>query len=152
MSLRYEVWQQPQEIRPVVMSAIKLADVVKFSEEELLYLTETSSLDEGLTELAQYSIPLVLITLGENGALAIVNGQQHQIDSIPVNVVDTTGAGDAFVSGLLAFLSQNDDWQQEAKIIEAVRWGNVCGALATTKKGAMSALPDRSRLLSYLGH
>ncbi|TFH91355.1 aminoimidazole riboside kinase [Vibrio ouci] len=151
-NLRDEVWQQPQEIRPVVMSAIEMADVVKFSEEELLYLTETCSLDEGLTELSHYSIPLVLITLGENGALAIVNGQQHQVDSISVNVVDTTGAGDAFVSGLLAYLSQHDDWQHEAKVIEAVRWGNICGALATTKKGAMSALPDRSRLLSYLRH
>jgi fructokinase len=151
-NLRDEVWQQPQEIRSVVMSAVQMADVVKFSEEELLYLTETSSLDEGLAELAQYSIPLVLITLGENGALAIVNGQQHQIDSISVNVVDTTGAGDAFVSGLLAYLSQHDDWQQEAKVVEAVRWGNVCGALATTKKGAMSALPNRSLLLSYLRH
>lgn len=149
-NLRDEVWQQPQEIRPVVMSAIKLADVVKFSEEELLYLTETSSLDEGLTELSHYSIPLVLITLGEDGALAIVNGQQHQVDSISVNVVDTTGAGDAFVSGLLAYLSQHDDWQQEAKVIEAVRWGNVCGALATTKKGAMSALPNQQVLLDYL--
>ena len=151
-NLRDEVWQQPQEIRPIVMSAIKLADVVKFSEEELLYLTETCSLDEGVTELSHYLIPLVLITLGENGALAIVNGQQHQVDSISVNVVDTTGAGDAFVSGLLAYLSQHDDWQQEARVIEAVRWGNICGALATTKKGAMSALPNRSRLLSYLGH
>lgn len=151
-NLRDEVWQKPQEIRTVVMSAIKLADVVKFSEEELFYLTETSSLDEGLTKLAHYSIPLVLITLGEDGALAILNGQQHHVDSIPVNVIDTTGAGDAFVSGLLAYLSQHDDWQQEGKVIEAVRWGNICGALATTKKGAMSALPDRSRLLSYLGH
>lgn len=149
-NLRDEVWQQPQEIRPVVMSAIKLADVVKFSEEELLYLMETSSLDEGLKELSHYSIPLVLITLGEDGALAIVNGQQHQVDSISVNVVDTTGAGDAFVSGLLAYLSQHDDWQQEAKVIEAVRWGNVCGALATTKKGAMSALPNQQVLLDYL--
>ncbi|MGD8109744.1 aminoimidazole riboside kinase [Vibrio sp. TRT 17S01] len=149
-NLRDEVWQQPQEIRPVVMSAIKLAEVVKFSEEELLYLTETCSLDEGLTELSRYSIPLVLITLGENGALAIVNGQQHHVDSISVNVVDTTGAGDAFVSGLLAYLSQHDDWQQEAKVIEAVRWGNICGALATTKKGAMSALPDQTTLLDCL--
>ncbi|MGD8171034.1 aminoimidazole riboside kinase [Vibrio sp. TRT 21S02] len=149
-NLRDEVWQQPQEIRPVVMSAIKLAEVVKFSEEELLYLTETCSLDEGLTELSRYSIPLVLITLGENGALAIVNGQQHHVDSISVNVVDTTGAGDAFVSGLLAYLSQHDDWQQEAKVIEAVRWGNICGALATTKKGAISALPDQTTLLDCL--
>lgn len=149
-NLRDEVWQQPQEIRPVVMRAIKLADVVKFSEEELLYLTETSSLDEGLTELSNYSIPLVLITLGEHGALAIVNGQQHHVESCTVSVVDTTGAGDAFVSGLLAYLSQHDDWQQEGKVIEAVRWGNVCGALATTQKGAMSALPNQSLLLSYL--
>ncbi|EEX91513.1 aminoimidazole riboside kinase [Vibrio orientalis CIP 102891 = ATCC 33934] len=151
-NLRDEVWQQPQEIRPVVMRAIEMADVVKFSEEELLYLTETSSLDEGLSVLSHCAIPLVLITLGEHGALAIVNGQRHHVESQSVNVIDTTGAGDAFVSGLLAYLSQHDDWQQETKVIEAVRWGNICGALATTQKGAMSALPNHSLLLSYLDH
>tara|TARA_Y100001956_G_scaffold78469_1_gene90247 strand:+ start:720 stop:1643 length:924 start_codon:yes stop_codon:yes gene_type:complete len=149
-NLRDEVWQKPQEIRSVVMSAVKIADVVKFSEEELFYLTETSSLDEGLTKLAHYSIPLVLITLGEDGALAILNGQQHHVKSRSVNVVDTTGAGDAFVSGLLAYLSQCEDWQHESSILKAVRWGNVCGALATTQKGAMSALPNQQALLDYL--
>ena len=149
-NLRDEVWKNPQEIRSVVMSAVQMADVVKFSEEELLYLTETSSLDEGLTKLSHYSIPLVLITLGEDGALAILNGQQHHVKSRSVNVVDTTGAGDAFVSGLLAYLSQCEDWQHESSILKAVRWGNVCGALATTQKGAMSALPNQQALLDYL--
>jgi len=149
-NLRDEVWQKPQEIRSVVMNAVQMADVVKFSEEELFYLTETSSLDEGLTKLSHYSIPLVLITLGEDGALAIVNGQQHHVESRLVNVVDTTGAGDAFVSGLLAYLSQCEDWQHESSILKAVRWGNGCGALATTQKGAMSALPNQQALLSYL--
>lgn len=149
-NLRDEVWKNPQEIRSVVMSAVQMADVVKFSEEELFYLTETSSLDEGLTKLSHYSIPLVLITLGEDGALAIVNGQQHHVKSRSVNVVDTTGAGDAFVSGLLAYLSQCEDWQHESSILKAVRWGNGCGALATTQKGAMSALPNQQALNDFL--
>ncbi|MEZ8100166.1 aminoimidazole riboside kinase [Vibrio bivalvicida] len=149
-NLRDEVWQKPQEIRQVVMSAIQIADVMKFSEQELLYLTDTSSLDEGLAALSRHSIPLVLITLGENGALAIANGQRHQVKSRSVNVVDTTGAGDAFVSGLLAYLSQCDDWQHEFNILEAVRWGNGCGALATTEKGAMSVLPSQMELLEFL--
>jgi len=141
-NLRDEVWQQPAEIRSVVISAIQMADVVKFSEQELLYLTETRSIEAGLSALSQYPISLVVITLGSQGALAVFNGQQYHVASSSVNVVDTTGAGDAFVSGMLARLAQYDDWKQEALILEAIRWGNACGALATTQKGAMSALPN----------
>ncbi|ELM6649362.1 aminoimidazole riboside kinase [Vibrio vulnificus] len=149
-NLREEVWKQPQEIRSVVMSAIQLADVVKFSEEELLYLTKTSRIDEGLVALSHYALPLVVVTLGEKGALVLFQGEQTLVGSISVQVVDTTGAGDAFVSGLLAMLSQHNQWQQSSIVQQAVRWGNVCGALATTQKGAMSALPNQAQLLDCL--
>ena len=156
-NLREEVWQQPADIRDVVMQAVALADVVKFSEEELLFLTETDSREAGLAALAPLAIPLVMITLGAEGALvvmsdAIVDRKESQtvIRGISVDVVDTTGAGDAFVCGVLAYLSQHSDWQLAATITQAIQWGNICGALATTQKGAMTALPTQSALLAHL--
>ncbi|WP_282177799.1 aminoimidazole riboside kinase [Vibrio nereis] len=148
-NLRDEVWANPEEIRPVVMQAIAMADVVKFSEEELLFLTDTSSLQSGLTALEPLNLPLVLVTLGAKGSLAVFLGQQHSVASSPVQAVDTTGAGDAFVCGLLAYLSQYEQWNNTEVILEAVRWGNHCGALATTKKGAMTALPTKEQLLQH---
>jgi len=149
-NLREEVWQDPEQIRTVVMQAIRLADVIKFSEEELLFLTECDTLESGLLALEPLRIPLILVTLGANGSMMIVEGQREHIPSQKVQAIDTTGAGDAFVSGLLAYLSQYEEWFQREIIRHAVRWGNGCGALATTQKGAMTALPDKKSLLEFL--
>ncbi len=150
-NIREEVWGNPEELIPTVHQAIKLADVVKFSEEELTMLTGTTTLDEGLDAIADYNIPLIVVTLGAQGTLVVFNGSRDIIPARSVQVVDTTGAGDAFVGGLLGKLAESDDWQQTDIIREAVLWGNCCGGLATTQKGAMSALPKRAELLSLIG-
>lgn len=150
-NIREEVWANPEELIPTVHQAIKLADVVKFSEEELTMLTATDSLQAGLQAIEEYHIPLVVVTLGAQGTLVVFGGNQEVIPARSVSVVDTTGAGDAFVGGLLCKLAESNQWQQIDIIREAVLWGNCCGGLATTQKGAMSALPTRAELLQLIG-
>lgn len=134
------------------MSAVNLADVVKFSEEELTFLTDTGTLDTALDALNVVPNKLIIVTLGARGALAVYNGERRVIEGTKVEqVIDTTGAGDAFVGGLLAKLSQNTDWRSWAQIEAAVHWGNGCGALATTQKGAMTALPSLAQLTKLVG-
>ena len=82
--------------------------------------------------------------------MVVFNNSQRLISGQPVKPVDTTGAGDAFVGGLLAQLSQSDDWKNDATIELAVQWANGCGALATTQKGAMTALPTQAELNAYI--
>ena len=149
-NLREEVWANPDEIRVVVLNAIEMADVVKFSDDELLYLTNTNTLEEGLAYIAPLNIPLVLVTQGAKGALIIHQGCQQLIAGQKMQPIDTTGAGDAFVGGLLTRLAQSDEWDSIATIMEAVQWANGCGALATTKKGAMSALPTEPELMAFI--
>ena len=149
-NLRDEVWADPGEIRSVVLKAVALADVVKFSDDELLFLTETDSLEAGLQAIAGYNNTLVLITQGAKGALVITQGEQQLIAGKAVTPVDTTGAGDAFVGGLISYLAQSNNWNEIAHIHTAVKWANACGALATTQKGAMTALPLRDELEQYL--
>lgn len=145
-NLREEVWSKPDEIRDVVMEAVKLADVVKFSEEELRYLTSMESLESALASLDQPPGQLVIVTLGAKGALYRFNGQTRIIPSQPVVPVDTTGAGDAFVGGLLAKMSQFNVWRDLVIIEKAIGWGNIAGGLATTSKGAMTALTNSSQM------
>lgn len=149
-NLREEVWAQPSELRAVVMEAVRLADVVKFSADELQYLTETDAIEEGLKALEQYQIPLVVVTLGAQGALVVTPDGQQMVAGKVVKPLDTTGAGDAFVGGLLYHLSVAKDWQHPALIVEAVTAANGCGALATTQKGAMTALPTQAALKLFL--
>lgn len=147
-NLREEVWQNPDQIIEVVMQAVSKADVVKFSEEELTFLTQTNTIEQGLTVLAPLSLPLVVITQGAKGALVVRNQQQEIVTGKVVQPIDTTGAGDAFVGGLLYQLATSHHWQEN--ITQAIQWAHGCGALATTQKGAMTALPNQQALLEFI--
>lgn len=150
-NLREEVWLNPADLKSVVLQAVALADVVKFSDDELLFLTDKADLQTALSWLnEQYDLPLIVITQGKKGALVIHNNEQQLITGKPVNPVDTTGAGDAFVGGLLAGLVESDDWHNNDNLLKIIRQANACGALATTAKGAMTALPTAAQLVEYL--
>ncbi len=151
-NLREEVWQQPEELIQVVMKAAAQADVAKFSEEELTFLTRTDSVESGISALNALNIPLVIITQGAKGALVITPESQQLVSGKVVKPVDTTGAGDAFVGGLLYTLSTAEDWNTENQINAAVQCAHGCGALATTQKGAMTALPNQQALSDFLNY
>ncbi|HEY1293325.1 MAG TPA: ribokinase [Chloroflexota bacterium] len=89
---------------------------------------------------------IVVVTLGERGALAVVGPQDVlEQSAFPVQVVDTVGAGDAFVAGFVVAR-----WFATG-VDTALRWGCAAGGLATTRHGAqpsMPALSDLERLLS----
>lgn len=79
---------------------------------------------------------LAVITLGERGLVAQRGGQRWRVEAPRVDVVDTTGAGDAFVGALAAALDRG------AEIERALREGTAAGALACTASGAQSSSPD----------
>lgn len=150
-NLRESLWQSLAEMKAVVNRAVALADVLKFSEEELMLLTDTPNLTTAIEQItAKYPEKLIIITLGKAGAVYHLNGRSQRVAGKALTPVDTTGAGDAFVSGLLAGLSQQQNWQQEEVLVEIIRQANGSGALATTQKGAMSALPTRQQLMAFL--
>lgn len=149
-NLREEVWQQPEELIEVVMKAAAKADVVKFSEEELTFLTKTDSIESGIKALATLSIPLVIITQGAKGALVITPESEQLVSGKVVKPIDTTGAGDAFVGGLLYTLASTSEWNNDHQINAAIQCAHGCGALATTQKGAMTALPNQQDLKAFL--
>lgn len=152
-NLRDEVWANPSEIIPVVREALKLADVIKFSEEELFFLAENTdnNVEQSIAALGLTEAKLIVLTLGAKGAQIFFAGENRIIAGKAVKPVDTTGAGDAFVGGMLARLAQSADWNNVETVEAAIAWGNACGALATTQKGAMTALPTRDQLIEILG-
>lgn len=150
-NLRESLWASIDEMKAVVNQVVALADVLKFSEEELTLLTDTDSLEAATAAItAQYPNKLIIITLGKDGAIYHLNGRSQIVAGKALKPVDTTGAGDAFVSGLLAGLSQEADWKNDATLVKIIRQANASGALATTAKGAMSALPNKTQLKAFL--
>ncbi|AUI67125.1 MULTISPECIES: aminoimidazole riboside kinase [Glaesserella] len=151
-NLRESLWSSLDEMKKVVNSVVAMADVLKFSEEELTLLTNTTNLDDAAKAVTSlYPEKLIIITLGKDGAIYHLNGKSQIVAGKALKPVDTTGAGDAFVSGLLAGLSQVSNWKEnEAVLVDVIRKANASGALATTAKGAMSALPNKAELETFL--
>lgn len=86
-----------------------------------------------------------VIKMGSRGVL-LTNQKFEQIyPSVPVEAIDTIGAGDAFNGALAVALNEGKT------INEAVQWGNAAGAFAATKKGTQTAMPSRSELMIMLG-
>lgn len=135
-NIRPDLWQDENELRRCLDQALQSADVVKLSVEELAFLTGDVQVNVGLdTLMARCPARLVLVTQGKEGVIAWHEGTVKHYPATPVQCVDTTGAGDAFVAGLLYGLA---DGQALPPVIALAQ---RCGALATTAKGAMTALP-----------
>lgn len=87
--------------------------------------------------LHQMGVKNVVITLGDRGALYSNETENFWVKPIPVNVIDTVAAGDAFNGALAAGLALGKS------ITEALTWGTVGGALAVTKNGAQASLASK---------
>lgn len=150
-NLRESLWKSSAEMKSVVNQVVALADVLKFSEEELVFLTDSKDLSEATSKLAKrYPEKLIIVTLGKLGATYYLQGESELVSCKPLIPVDTTGAGDAFVSGLLFGISQVENWKNSTALMQIIKQANACGALATTAKGAMSALPNKQQLDAFL--
>ncbi|MDQ6420304.1 PfkB family carbohydrate kinase [Paenibacillus sp. LHD-117] len=158
-NLRLSLWRDAEHARAAILEGMALADVVKVSEEELLFLTGTDELDAGSMQLMeQYGMKLLLVTLGPDGsycrttsvdgaALTARNG------GFKVDVVDTTGSGDAFFGGVLYRLLGEDDlsspaWTEE-KLLRMLAFANAMGALTATGKGAIPSLPTLEQAMTF---
>lgn len=135
-------WDSEQQCRETIASFFEDADILKLTDEELFFLTETDTIEDGLAKLDELLVPIVLITVGADGAYAVLNGEVMHVTVDPVVPVDTTGAGDAFMAGVLRYVHFNGLPTVAEDLIKCVSFGNKLGAMAATKPGALTALPS----------
>ncbi|MFW0699811.1 aminoimidazole riboside kinase [Pantoea sp. R13S299] len=142
LNLREDLWPDPTLLHTVVNEALSHTDVVKLSDEELDFLCPGQEAAVSMPQLAErFGIRLLLVTRGREGVMAWYQGQITHHATTPVDSVDTTGAGDAFVAGLLWGLAKSGLPADESQLANCLASAQRCGALATTAKGAMTALP-----------
>lgn len=97
----------PAVYRERILRWCALADILRLSEEDLAHLAPGSSVSDVFDRWHAAGARLIVLTRGANGAVASLDGQRVTIPGIPVQVVDTVGAGDAFTAGLLHHLGAN---------------------------------------------
>ncbi|WP_392551518.1 aminoimidazole riboside kinase [Orbus wheelerorum] len=151
INLREQMWDNKQEMRDIITDFVNQADILKLSDEELFWLTESKDWSIALDKLKNnYPASLKIITKGSEGSIILWNNHQYQYLSYKVSSIDTTGAGDAFVAGLLSSIAINGLPDNIAMIDTMISIASACGALATTKKGALTALPDNRYLQEFI--
>ena len=106
------------------------------------------TIEDGLERIAgSKACRLAVATCEAEGALALWQGQWIRASAFAIDVVDSTGAGDAFRSGLIWALLHGQSADQ------VLRTANAVAALSCQAVGAQSGLPDQARLSSWLsGH
>lgn len=140
-NIRFALWESQEEAKQNILWGLMYADILKISEEELAFITGTDDVEKGSLELQQqFDITLIVVTLAEKGCYYRLAGQDGYVPGFQVNVIDTTGAGDAFLGCLLykileAGSSLNDLSNQQ--ITSMLTFANAGGALVTTRKGLL---------------
>lgn len=127
---------------PGVAEALRLVDVFAPNATEAMHLTGTSSVPEALAILAELA-PLVVVKSGPDGAVARSGDRIVRAPAIPVQVFDTTGAGDCFNAGFLFGHLRGESLEI------CLRCGNVCGGLKTTARGG-AGLPTADVMEQWL--
>lgn len=150
-NLRLPLWPSAVAAKAGILSLWNRAHIIKISDEELIFLTGEQSA-ESARSLWHDDLKLLLVTEGRNGCRYFTAESSGRVPGFMVDAIDATGAGDAFVAGLLTQLAENPAlWADEAQLTAALRFANAAGALTTTQRGAIPALPS-AKLVHALAH
>jgi sugar/nucleoside kinase (ribokinase family) len=123
--------------------ALRYVDVFLPNERELLRVAKTDDFEIALSRIAG-EVPLVVVKMGEQGAIAQRGQERVSSPAVKVDFVDPVGAGDSFDAG---FLSQ---YIRGVDLRTCLKSGNVAGALSTTQPGGTEAFRDRQRVQAFL--
>jgi fructokinase len=142
-NLRLPLWSGEEAAREGMLLGWEHATVIKASVEEIRFLTGDMDLAQSVKQLWRPALKLLVVTMGKEGCHYFTAEANQRIPGFEVDVVDTTGAGDGFVAGLLMGVVQHPDlWRDEAALEEMLLFANAVGALTTTERGAIPALPE----------
>jgi ribokinase len=122
----------PAPARELSIELLKNVDILIPNQNELENLTAKGYSLESLFSLG---VQVVLETRGSDGVLIHTPTDTHHVPAIPVETVDTVGAGDTFVAAFAVAYSSGKE------LIYAVNYANQSAALSTTRKGVQSSFP-----------
>ena len=150
VNYRDDIFNNQEEAIAICKDAIRQADILKFSDEELDILCGKKDIGTQLNELVSDN-QIAVITLGSKGSYLYKDKTLQHVDTYPVKPVDTTGAGDAFYSYFLASLVNHPNFiNSKEEVKKYLSRANVVGGLATLKKGAINVAPSEEEIDEFL--
>ncbi len=138
----------PVPAEPLPPEFLKLVDLLLPNEIEVFDLAGLTpgktSYNEAASQLLRLGVGAVAVTLGAQGALYLSGAEEIHSPAFPVEVVDTTAAGDAFTGALAVALAQG------LPLPQALRRANAAGAIACTRPGSGASLPTAHEIEALL--
>lgn len=122
---------------------LAVTNVLLPNEAEAKSLAGAETAEEAAKNLGA-KVETLAVKLGKDGALGILRSRRVQVQSIPVNVVDTVGAGDSFDAGFI--YGYLNGWELE----RSLRLACICGALSTQHAGGTNGQPTLEEALNYV--
>lgn len=120
----------PNEVEASILSGVDVVDI--------------ASAEKAAGILMDRGVKTAIITLGADGAFLATENVRHAIPAMKIEAVDTTGAGDAFIGGFASAVVEGKDLET------ALKYASAAGALAATRVGAQSSLPNRQELEHFI--
>jgi sugar/nucleoside kinase (ribokinase family) len=159
-NVRLGLWASPEICRQTILDTLRWADVCKINEDELAFLTGSRSLDAAEKLRSEHDIGLFIVTLDSRGAFFAHRNGSMTVPGFHVVLVEATGAGDGFNSGVITGLLETAKTAPDrvkalndltcAEIEKIIRSANAIGALTCTRPGAIPALPTRAESTEFL--
>ena len=122
---------------------LRYVDVLLPNERETRKLAGTDDLEAAIRQLGE-SVPLLVVKMGAKGAIAVRGKERVVTPAREVIAIDTVGAGDSFDAGFL------HRYVRGADLAACLEWGNVAGALSTTRPGGTEAFRDAEHRKKFL--
>lgn len=153
-NLRPPLWGSLEQAREQINWGLAQCDVLKISDDELLFLTGERDFDAGAAKLnAQFpNLQLVNVTAGAQGSISYYQGLRVFQPGLSLSgVIETTGAGDTFCACVLNFLLEHNLEQlTSGDLSRMLRFANAAAYLVTTRRGAIRSMPEPKQVLALL--
>ena len=153
-NIRLSLWQDERRARDEIAAIIPQTDIVKLSRDEALFITGIDHPKEAARMITAMGPRLAVVTMGAKGSVGVTARYGVEMEGFTVEVCDTTGAGDAFMAGMLVKIGETGKRDlatlSDLELISIFSFANAAGALTTTLLGAIPALPDRARVEEFL--
>lgn len=152
---RPALWSSKETALTNMRSAMQYADIIMLTENELQLMTDCGTLVAAIAKLIQSGIKLICITQGAKGCIIATPKGIERYPSYAVKVADTLGAGDSFYGAFLYQLVQSGKYTDlsaldKEDIEEMAMFANACGALSSSKMGAIPSMPEKKDILELM--
>lgn len=151
VNVRLSLWKNEDVYRSRIFEALQYVSFLKVSEEELTFIAEMSDEGQAIAKLfADFpNLRFILVTKGEQGSLVYdSNKNKYYEPAFKVNAIDSTGAGDSFISAMLYCISKEE--VEFNKLKKDLLFANAAAALVTTRKGALNTMPTLDEVKDFL--